>query len=283
MESGDMENDGLDDVFAAMNPPATEEPAVVDAVVPGSESAPIEQTPEPVAVDASPSPTSESVVIESSPVEAAVIETPVQTQPSPIDWNHPELKVVREQAQAHQQLMAGIEEAKRLKAHREFQERMSELADGDPERLQQINGLVANATTPLVQQMQQYEQHLHGTQKEFTAFIVAAKAVLPEETFQQIAQEMAPLLTVEGAEAMESIAFGKKQTIQTYESKLATQNQRIKALELQIAAGAQLAERGDADRVDSGGGSPSGDNRRSALQNAKTEDEYFATLFGLAP
>ncbi len=92
--------------------------------------------------------------------------------------------------------------------------------------------------------------------------------------------EMEALMGVEGPDLMERMAFGKRDLNLRHQTELSSKDKRIRELELQIAATTQLSERGNADVVDSGGGSPASNSRGQRLAEAKTEDEYFAALFG---
>lgn len=279
-----MENDGLDDVFAGDVTPAVDEAATA-AAAPEVESPPIEGSSDAAAIpeataDAAPPVVPGSAPESAAPAQAAEPEPP--TTPA-IDWEHPELQAIRADAEQHRQLRAQLAEAQRLRQQQEFQQRVTDLADGDLERMQTINGLVAQATTPLMQHLQGTETRATSAEKALTALLISTRANLPEEQVSTLLAEMEALMGVEGPELMERVAFGKRDLAHHYQTNLAAKDTRIQELERQISAQTELAQRGNADAVDSGTGLPAGSSDRKArMAAAKTDDEYFDALWGSA-
>lgn len=280
MESG---QDWIDDVFVAdEGAPAVDE-AATQAAAPEAESPPSTEPsfshaadPDPLvaaAPDAEPGP----------PVE---FEAEPEPGPPEIDWNHPELAAFKQQADAArqkaeqfdglQQQLARIAEQKRAQ---DFQNRLRELAEDDPERLQHLNGLVAQVAAPAVQARDQAIQDRDRLGKAFSAFVVSAKAHLDESQMQTLMGEMEALMAVDDPHLMERAAFGKRDTVRLYEQKLADKDQQLRDLQRQLAARSEIAQRGPADLVDGGGGSSAGSDWTTRLDRAEDMDAYMDALF----
>lgn len=279
-----MENDGLDELFAVESPLAVEDAATV-ADAPEAGFSPTEPSNEvvipEVAADAQPL---VATIPASDPVPAQAPE-PETAKPA-IDWEHPELQALRADAEAMRGLKSKVEEARRLKEQTDFQNKLHEFADGDSERLHELNSLMAAQTAPLRNQVQQYEARTNDVEKALAAFVVAAKANLSDAQVETLRTEMEALMAFDGPEVMERTAFGKRDFIQQHTQALSAKDQRIAELEAQIAAKNELAERdaSGADRVDGGGGMPfQSSDRKARMENAKTDDEFFDAMWGNAP
>ncbi len=244
-------------------------------------------------VDASPDAiVADTPLPESDPVAAIAAEPEPEPTVPAIDWEHPELKALREQAERdrveaeqNRAIKAQLAQIQRQKAATDFQAKLAELADGDPERLQQLNGVIAQVATPAVQQMQAAEQQASSAQKLAAAMWIAAQANLSDEQIAVLKAETDALMAVEGPDLMQQTAFGKREFMRQNQAAIAERDKRIAELEAQIAAGTQLAQReaSGADAVDSGQGGIAGDlTRDERMRRATNADDYFAGLFGRA-
>lgn len=284
----ESEQDWLDESFEEMiatdegSPTADE--AATEAAAPGDES--LLETESPTADDAAtaiPEPIATAAADPATPIE----QGEAQAAPSPIDWTHPELaalKADRDAAAAKAQqfdgLQAVIAQAKAQKQAQDFQNRLTELADGDPERLQHLNGMVAQVAAPAVQQAHAAIAERDQIGKAFSAFVVSARANLPEETFKTLMAEMEPLMAVDDPHLMERTAFGKREVSQQFQTQLSQKDQQIRDLQLQLAARSELSQRGNADLVDGGGGGGAGTDWEHRLDQADDMDAYMSVLFG---
>lgn len=187
----------------------------------------------------------------------------------------------RLEAEQMRQVKARMAEAQRIAAEQRFQKSLTDIADGDPERMQQLTGLMAQATTPLQQQAQIASARVNDVEKAMTALTVALNAHLPEETINQIKAEYEALLTVDGPEAMERVAFGKRELSQQYQKTLSAKDAEIATLRKQLAAREELAQRAatGADAVDAGGGAAPDVDVRTRLAQAETWGDAEWSLF----
>lgn len=239
--------------------------------------------------DASPVADTEDAVLESAPVEeveaeAPEPEQPAQPPPTPeIDWNRPELVAMRQKAERLEQFEQAVVQAQRLKQQQDLQNQITEWADGDPERLQQINGTIAQVVTPVVQQAQAFQRRAESVEKTASAMWIAMQAHLDESQIAAVRDEVEALMSVEGVEVMQRAAFGKRDAMRTHQAEVAARDARIRELELQIASQGQLAERErtGADLVDGGGGGPPLD-RVTRMREAQTFDDYWSGMTGRA-
>lgn len=278
----DEERDWLTDMLSAGDDaPAVEETAIA-AAAPEEESSP--------GVSDADTPLPESIA--DDPVAAAAAEPEPEPTVPEINWEHPELRALREQAERDRQeaeqnraIKAQLAQIQRQKQATDFQARLAELADGDPERLQQLNGIVAQVATPAVQQMQFAQQQAETTAKALAAMWIAAKANLDDTQLQTLQGEMEALMGVEGPDLMERTAFGKRDFMRANQAAITERDRRIAELEQQIAAGNQLAQReaNGADVVDSGQGGIAGNlTREERMRSANSMDDYWSALTGAA-
>lgn len=189
----------------------------------------------------------------------------------------------RVEAEQMRQVKARMAEAQRIAAEQRFQKTLTDLADGDMERMQQLTGLMAQATTPLQEQAHLASARVNDVEKAMTALTVALNAHLPEETINAIKAEYEALLTVDGPVAMERVAFGKRELIQQHQKTLSAKDAEIATLRKQLAAREELAQRAatGADAVDAGGGATTDTDVRTRLKNAETwGEEEIALFFG---
>lgn len=281
-----MESDDLFSDLFVEEPTATDvgtptaDETAIEAAAPADDPSPGTGVPE---IEQSPSETEAFDAEPGQSVEAQQAET----GPPQIDWNHPELAALRQQHEAAQQkaqqfdgLRAALQQMRAQKAAQDFQNRLTDLADGDPERLQHLNAMVAQVATPAVQQAQQAIRERDQLGKVFSAYVVASKAHLDEETQRTLMGEMEALMAVDDPHLMERAAFGKRDTVRLYEQKLADKDRQLRDLQLQLAARSEIAQRGPADLVDGGGGGGAGSDWESRLDQAEDMDAYMRALFG---
>lgn len=253
--------------LAGPNDSAVEE-AATEAATPESDELPTNDAPDEIAMeDASPAP--EAV--------APVTTPPVVEKPN---WDTPENPHFQE-AQALRQLReAAFAERQRMEAEK-IKTDLVGLADGDSERLQQINGILSQVTTPLVQRAQGFEQRANVTEKTLAAMVVALRASLPEEQVKAVFDEHQHLMSVEGVETMERLAYGKRDMSRQFQAELSKRDQQIEELRRQIASQGQLADRqrSGADLVDGGSGGVPNTDFTTQMREAKDMDSYFDAFF----
>ena len=266
-------NDAFDQIVAGFESPAAEA-AATEVAAPVDDDSP---TDEVSTDDVGEESTDESVA-----AEPEVVAEPPQPQDQQIDWNRPEFRPLLEKAARMEQLERSLAEAKRIQASQEFQQKLTDLADGDPERHQQVTGLLAQVAEPLRAQAQQHEQIATQTAQTATALHIAMRAVLSAEQQQQVIAEAQHLLHYQDPGVMERMAFSKRDAAQAYSQERSTLTNRIAELERQVAASQSVSDRvaSGADLVDGGGGSTPLD-LQSRLDQAETLDDVFA-LMGIA-
>lgn len=235
----------------------------------------------PAADDVQEPTPSDDPIVASEPVSEPVATEPAA--PPPIDWNHPELKPIAEQAQQLAQLKQTLAEQRRIKQDEQFRKRLQDLSEGDSERLQEITGILAEATTPLQQQAHTASQERAFAEKQSTALLVAMKAVIPEETMSSIFEEYQALMAVEGPDVMERMAYSKRDARKAWDAERKGYESRIAELERLASAGAELAARGQADAVDGGEGRAAEtldreSRMRSAAQTEGGFNDYWTAL-----
>lgn len=237
-------------------------------------AAAVEETP-PVAQSAA-----EQVPV-SAPVTppVAVAEPPVETTVTTVDPVDPSLiedgKTMRLFREA---LTKAAEQRKQQEFTQSIQQGAEELTGGDAEQRMKLNDLISRAVTPAQRYAAEQAALANQTAKQTSALWIAAQAVLPKEQLDAVKQQFQQLLSLEGPEVMERVAFGQRDAMAAHTQALAQRDQRIAELELQIAAGAQLQERGVADVVD-GGPSMNGASRAQRIDSARTDDELFGALW----
>jgi hypothetical protein len=257
--------------------PAVDETAI-EAAAPEADTPPVAEDGDAEPLDDAPTDADPVAFDEASPEPE-----PLPTGPAPIDWNHPELQPIRQQAERMQGLEAQLAQLSRQKAATDFQNELAELADGDPERLQQINGIVARVAAPAVQHAQAAEQQANATAKALTALWVAAQANLSDDQVALLKAETDALMGVEGPELMQRTAFGKRDFMRQTQAERQADKKRIAELELQVASQTQLTQReaAGADLVDGGGGTVSSDlSREDRMRTAQSMDDYWLAMTG---
>jgi hypothetical protein len=273
------QGDWLTTYFAADDGTSTADETAITAAAPEeTPSLDTDSTAEPL-TDASAEP-------EPEPVDAE----PVEPEPAPLDWNHPELAALRAQAEQdrveaeqNRAIKAQLAQLQRQKAATHFQSQLAELADGDPERLQQLNGVIAQVATPAVQNWQAAEQQANATAKALSAMWIAAQANLSDEQVSLLKAETDALMAVDGPELMQRTAFGKRDFMRQNSAALTERDKRIAELELQLASQGQLAqrERSGADLVDGGGGTATDSlSRDDRMRTAQSMDDYWLAMTG---
>lgn len=278
-----MDENGWDALFGMTDADATAGEAVSEAAPPPDEQASLvaEATTDPV----SDTPVAESVApdADATPVVAEPASEPEPAQV--FDWREdPDAKAALAEAEQFRQIKAQLAEAQRLQRQQQFQKQLADLADGDSERMQQITGLLAQATTPIQQQYVQTEQRATTAEKTATAMLIAMQAALSDEQRQQVLAEMDALMTVEGPDAMERLAFGKRDAFKQYQTELGAKDALIADLQRQLAARAELNARqaSGADAVDGGNGAAADLDRFTRMEKATSNDEFFGAFFSAA-
>lgn len=255
-------DDGLDELFAGSDAPAAESTAIEQSA-PGTEDSPTDE----VVADAAPEPLPEAEPPAPQPEPAQAPQAP--------EWNSPE----NPHFQAAQQLAAlrqlAAQEAQRQQAEK-LRQQWTDLTGGDAETAQQFGQIVQQVTAPLQARAQQAGQ----AEKALTAFHIAAKANLTPEQLDAVMAEMGELMALEGAPVMETHATGKRAREGVYRQQIGTLQEQIAELQKQLSARGELAERAasGADRVDGGNG-VAGLSRRERMEQAQTDDDFFAAMF----
>lgn len=270
-----MDDSDFDAILAG-----TDAAAADDAATASEEPAP--ELPPSDVPDADPAQTSPETPVVAADSAPVVAEAPVAAAPAPVapvkpTWDSPENPYAAEAIQ-HRQLKAALAEAQRATAQREAARQITDLADGDPERQAQLVKVLSNVATPLVQQNQQLSRDTEQAMKIATAMHLAMRATLSDDQIKAVAEEMAPIMALNGVEAMEGAVLGKTATRQHYQTQLSAKDSRIAELEAQVAARNDLANRrvNGADVVDTGVGAGVGGNPA----DAGTIDDYFERLWG---
>lgn len=278
-----MDDATFDGLMAEMDTAAAPAEASAEAAAPEEVAAPVESAP----VESVPAPEPAAPATESL-AAAAVPSAPESAQPTPPEpqvpaWDSPENPYFQE-AQQFQQLRAMAAEAQRARALEQTQAVIEELADGDIDRMQKITNLLATTAGPLRQEVTQLSGRTNLAEKATTALLIAAQHHLEPAQYDALFGEFQALMNVEGPETMEYVAKSRKQAPAKLQQELSAREQRIKELELQLAARAvgQQRDASGADRVDAGmsGQAPTTWYDRAAA--AKTEDDYFDALFSAA-
>lgn len=224
--------------------------------------------------------TEETPVLDTAPVSEAV--APVTTPPvvDKPNWDTPENPHFQEAQVLRQLREAAAAEAQRVKVE-QIKNGLVDLADGDSERLQQINGILTQVTTPLIQRAQAFEQRAVGTEKALAAMVVAMKSALDEEQIKVVFDEHQHLMSVEGVETMERLAYGKRDMNRQFQAELSKRDQQIEELRRQIASQGQLAQRqaSGADLVDGGTGGIPNTDFTTQMREAQDMDTYMDAFF----
>lgn len=273
-------NDILDTMTAseptAVEPvPETDTPVADPALTDEEPPTPVADAPsEPVSVADTAEPVTE--------------EEPEETPAPAFDWRtDPEAQTALQEAEQFRQLKATLAEAQRIRAQQEFQQHLTDLADGDPERYQQLTGVLARATAPLQQHIQATRTEAEQTAQAASALWLAMEDALDDQTRAAVLaahDRIMRRLPEVGPFAMQDMITERRAQAQHLATQLTQRDQEIAALRQQLAARAELTQRqaSGADAVDGGGGSALDEDIRTRLANAQDFDEYWALLMGRA-
>lgn len=209
------------------------------------------------------------------PVTEPVVETTATTAEPAIDPSLVEdgktMRLFREA------LNRAAEQRKQQEFTQSIQQGAEDLTGGDAEQKMKLNELISRAVTPAQRYAAEQARVANETAKQTSALWIAVQAALPPEQVNTVKQQFQALLALEGPEVMERVAFGQRDAMAAHAQALSQRDQRIAELELQLAAGTQLQERGAADVVDGGPGALNG-SRTQRIESARTDDELFAAL-----
>ena len=244
---------------------------------------------EEVSTETESAPEGDPPLSDSTAAEASAVETDPSTNPpasepeAPLapafDPNDPAQNPHLADAEAMRQLRAHAAQIAQQRRSQQFTNELQELADGDPERVQKLQGLLAQVATPLSQQSQQLFQRANSSEKTLAALWIAAKAHLPEEQLAAIMSETEELMQIEGADLMQQKVMSKRESQKAYQAAIAAKDAEIEELRRQIDARSELAQRGNADAVDGGVGSALiANDRETRLRDAKDMDEYWSII-----
>lgn len=267
-----MDDSTFDEILASFNPPAAESTAT-EAAAPEGDDLPNDDSLD--AIDAQPSPEPDAEAESAAPPEAPA-------PPPAIDWNHPELAALKQQAETNRQqaeafrlVRQAVLAKQQQEAAQRFQTDLTDLADGDPERSQKIATMLAQVQAPLQQRLQTVEKDAAYGTKLASAFHMAMRAELPEEVLRSVIDRTNELMQFEGPQVMERMALSRKEQ----SAREQALDRRVKELERQIAASQVVSTRQarGADAVDGGGGSAPLDFD-TRLRQADTLDDFFKVM-----
>ena len=156
-------------------PAAVEDAPAADPVI---ETAAPEPDPTPPVAESVPTPDL-TPTPDPVPVAQAVPEAPA------VQWESPDNPLYAD-AMLARQIKQAAAEAARLREQTDFQNKLTELADGDSQRLQELNGLLAQQTAPLTERVKAYEERANGSEKALAAFVIASKAHLSDEQIAMV-------------------------------------------------------------------------------------------------
>ena len=280
-----MDDAVFDSLMAEMDTSAAPVEAEASAAAPEADASPTqdEQTSGAQAPESDVPATAAASAPAASDPQALAPEPEITNYPEPPAWDSPENPHYQAASQFYQ-LQQALQEAQRIQAQQQVQQTISDLADGDVERMQQITGLLAQTAGPLRNEVQQLTGRTTQAEKAATAMLIAMQNHLPQEQYQQLFTEIQTLMNVDGPEVMERVARTRTEAASTYKQQLAASEARIKELELQVAARAVGAQRdaSGADRVDAGVSGAAPITWYDRATAAKTEDDYFDALFSAA-
>jgi len=259
----------FDELVAGMTVSAADPSAVTEDAAPESESPPTDEA-STTEQDASSEPTA----MEAAPPEAAKTDA---APPAP-NWESPDNPFYQD-ALRHQQLQQEIARVQALQAQENLRQTISSLADGDTDRQAQLYGLLANVTQPLQQNASALEQRAVSGEKAATALWIAMQATGDEALKERVKNLANQLMTVEGPEQMERIAFTERDAAKKYGEQIALKDKEIAELRRQINAKAELTDRQlrGADAVDAGRGTGGGGSPAPAQAN--DFDSFFESIF----
>lgn len=273
-----MDDETWADVLEAMT---VEEPAAVtdaatEAAAPEAEPTLTDETAPESVPDAPAAPAS---------VAPAVEPEPASEPEPPYDWRQdPEYQQAAAKARQLDAIRAAAEQAQRIRQQEELQRFAHELADGDAERLNQINAWAATLTTPYQQQVQQARQQVEATAQTASALWLAVEKVLDDEARANVLaahEHILERLPQVGPFALQELIQEQRAGQRQLNAALSEKDARIADLERQLAARTELAQRQQtgADAVDGGGGTAADLDFRTQLEQAQDFDEYWKLMF----
>lgn len=248
---------------------------------------PIEDT----APDMDSTPSTEEPVVAAEPTAdpgpAPVVEPPAAAAPSPalVNWDDP-ANPYREPAQRMQQVSHLAERLQMQQAEKLRQQKLAELADGDPSQAQKITAFLQDAQQPLVQRATELETTLEHAAKLATVAERAITLIAPELTDRYHA-EVERLMSLPGGPSVLENDIATRSTIRTeYEAKLAATNAELAELRKQLAARSELQERAQSGADTVGAGAGNGGSfaaRWDAASNFEEAFDAIANEIGLRP
>ena len=269
-----MDDATFDSIFAEPDSSAAEAAPAADA--PEADASPQTSETDATATAESPpetSPAAVPAVRDATPTPPATQAVDAAAEPAQPDWHAAE-NPYRQAAEQWSELQGTMRQAQAMKAQQDIQTAILDLSDGDPERTQRLNALLAHVAAPGSQQAQQQAQRAGNSEKAATALLIAMKAEIPEADQKRVVDRMKGLMALDGPESMERSAFADRDATARFATQFATQNARIALLEKQLAAKAEIAVRGAADRVDGGSGTGGG----GTPKRFDNIDDFFASL-----
>lgn len=223
-------------------------------------------------------PTTPAPVVQETPPVVPVVVDPVVAAPE-IDPSLVEdgktMRLFREA------LNRAAEQRRQQEFTQGIQQGAEELTGGDAEQRMKLNELIARAVTPAQRYAAEQARIADQTAKQTSALWIAVQAALPPDQVNTVKQQFQQLLALEGPEVMERVAFGQRDAIAAHTQALTQRDQRIAELELQLASGVQLQERGAADVVE-GGPAMTGSSRTQRIDSARTDDDLFNAMWSVA-
>lgn len=279
-----MDDETWNEVLASMAgevPAEAAMEAAPDAATPADGTPPIaaDAVVDPLPADPTPS-TSESPL----PITDTAAAEPEPVAPVAPNWDSPDNPHFQD-AQALRQLREMAAEAKANQARETMAKNLSELSDGDNERLGQLHGVIRTAVAPIAQQAQAFEQRATTSEKVASAMWIAMQAHLPEADQKAVMEQINALMAVDGVETMQQVAFGKRDSERLIQAAVAEKDRYIAELESRLGAKGELADRraNGVDLVDGGTGSaPDVADIQTRLRDAPDMDSYWSILTGRA-
>lgn len=234
-------------------------------------------------VDAAPAPETGSEP--SQAASAETVETPASAeaqpaapteaqapQPAPVNWDD-ESNPYLAQAREFERIRQAAQAVQARQAVEQTQKAITDLAEGDLDRQAQIHQLIDRIATPLQQQARQYEERATTGEKATAALWIAAQSLLDAGQVETLKTRMGQLMSVDGPDQMERLAFAERDAKKVYDAQLAEKDRQIADLRKQIGAQALLADRQarGADVVDAGRGA----SAAAPTTNLTTFDDWF--------
>lgn len=256
------------------SPAPESEAAPQEAAAPPADAS--SATPEPQA-DAQPPDAQAAPESQARTGEQAPAPPPEPATPSTINWDAPENPYVAD-ATAARQMRQYMQQLEAIQREQALQQQIAEITDGDPERANALNQVLAQMRGP----QQQAQSDAERNAKLATVMHIAMKAHLPEEQLTQVLDEVNRAMAVQGGpQDAERDIVGRLTERKQFRSQLSAQEAKIAELQKQLAAVGATQQRleSGADRVDGGSssGAPSGTYYEQAAQ-AETFDDFWKAL-----